>query len=172
MGEIVGYLPQRVELFEGSIAENISRFRSDATSEGIIAAAKTANVHDLILSLPGGYDTPVGEQGQLLSAGQCQRIGLARAIYGNPFVVVLDEPDSNLDAEGSAALADAIGAMKSRGSVVLVVAHRPSMVAAVDKLLLMQGGRQVMFGPKDEVLAKIEPPAPRANVHTIRMPGS
>jgi ATP-binding cassette subfamily C protein PrsD len=170
IGDILGYLPQRVELFDGTIAENISRFRADATPEAIIAAARAAKVHDLILSFPRGYDSPVGDQGQLLSAGQNQRIGLARALYGNPFLVVLDEPDSNLDAEGDAALAEAIALAKGRGAVVLVVAHRPGILAIVDKVLVMREGRQIAFGPRNEVLAELEPVKPGGNVRTIRMP--
>lgn len=170
IGDILGYLPQRVELFDGTIAENISRFRANATPEAIIAAARAAKVHDLILSFPRGYDSPVGDQGQLLSAGQNQRIGLARALYGNPFLVVLDEPDSNLDAEGDAALAEAITLAKGRGAVVLVVAHRPGILAIVDKVLVMREGRQIAFGPRNEVLAELEPVKPGGNVRTIRMP--
>ncbi len=168
IGEIVGYLPQRADLFEGTVAENIARFSPHATSEKVIAAARLANVHELISCLPNGYDTPVGVSGDNLSAGQRQRIGLARALYGDPFLVVLDEPNSNLDAEGDAALTDAIGAIRRRGGIVVVVAHRPSAVLAVDKLLFMKGGRQLVFGPKNDVLKQIT----GDNVQPIRVPGT
>lgn len=168
IGRIIGYLPQRVELFDGTVSENIARFRTDATSEAIIDAARAANVHDIINQLPNGYDTRVGEQGDLLSAGQRQRVGLARALFGNPFLIVLDEPNSNLDAEGDGALTDAIRLCRDRGAVVVVIAHRPSAVAAVDKLLFLKAGRQVAFGPKDDVLAQITQQGSGQNVRTIK----
>jgi PrtD family type I secretion system ABC transporter len=155
LGRHVGYLPQDVELIEGTVAENISRFDPDASSEAIIAAAKAAGVNELVLSLPQGYDTEIGEQGSALSAGQQQRIALARALYGDPFLVVLDEPNSNLDVEGDEALTRAIFGARARGAIVVVVAHRPSALSAVDHVLALQGGRQQAFGPKDEVLAKV-----------------
>jgi ATP-binding cassette subfamily C protein len=155
LGRHVGYLPQDVELIEGTVAENISRFDPDASAEAIIAAATAAGVHELVLSLPQGYDTPIGEQGSALSAGQQQRIALARALYGDPFLVVLDEPNSNLDVDGDEALTKAILGMRSRGAIVVVVAHRPSALAGVDHVLALHGGRQQAFGPKDEVLAKV-----------------
>lgn len=172
VGTIIGYLPQRVELFQGTVAQNIARFRPEATSEQIIEAAKAANIHDLINAMPNGYDTPVGEQGDLLSAGQRQRVGLARALFGQPFLVVLDEPNSNLDAEGDAALSDAIHQVRERGGIVVVVAHRPSAIAAVDKLLFLKAGRQVAFGPKHEVLQQITQPSAGDNVRTIKVPNS
>jgi ATP-binding cassette, subfamily C, bacterial PrsD len=155
IGRAIGYLPQSVELFDGTIAENIARFREDATTDDVLAAARAARIHDLIASLPDGYDTRLGERGAVLSVGQRQRVGLARALFGNPFLVVLDEPNSNLDAEGDQALTDALNVAKQRGAVVIVVAHRPSAIAAVDKLLFLQNGRQSAFGPKDEVLRQI-----------------
>lgn len=155
LGRHVGYLPQTVELFHGTVAENIGRFSRDARPEDVIAAAQTARVHDLILSLPKGYDTPVGAQGAVLSAGQRQRIGLARALFQSPFLIVLDEPNANLDAEGEDALVRAIRTMRSRGSIVLVMAHRPSVIAATDLALVLSDGVQRMFGPKDEVLSKV-----------------
>ncbi|MBR1148664.1 type I secretion system permease/ATPase [Bradyrhizobium sp. AUGA SZCCT0431] len=155
LGRHIGYLPQDVELIEGTVAENISRFDPDASSEAIIAAAKAAGVNELVLSLPQGYDTEIGEQGSALSAGQKQRVALARALYGDPFLVVLDEPNSNLDAEGDEALTQAILGVRARGAIVIVVAHRPSALSGVDHVLAMNGGRQQAFGPKDEVLAKV-----------------
>lgn len=166
IGKIIGYLPQRADLFDGTVAQNIARFTPNASSEDVIAAARLANVHDLISSLPNGYDSPVGTSGENLSAGQRQRVGLARALFGNPFLVILDEPNANLDAEGDAALTDAIRQVRARGGIVIVVAHRPSAVIAVDKLLFMKGGRQVVFGPKNEVLKQIT----GDNVQPIRTP--
>ncbi|MGX1743778.1 type I secretion system permease/ATPase [Bosea sp. NPDC055353] len=153
LGHHVGYLPQEVELFSGTVAANIARFRSDATAERIIEAAKASGVHELIQRLPEGYQTQIGERGTALSAGQRQRIALARALYGNPFLVVLDEPNSNLDAEGEQALTDAIFQVRRRGGVVVVIAHRPSALTAVDQVLVMADGRVQAFGPKDEVLS-------------------
>ncbi|EPE93802.1 type I secretion system permease/ATPase [Rhizobium grahamii] len=155
LGKHVGYLPQDVELFAGTVAENIARFVPDATSEGIVAAAKAAGVNDLILRLPNGYETEIGEGGMALSAGQRQRVALARALYGDPFLVVLDEPNSNLDAEGEQALSEAIMNVRTRGGIVVVVAHRPSALASVDFVLSMQEARMHAFGPKEEVLGKV-----------------
>jgi ATP-binding cassette subfamily C protein PrsD len=155
LGKTIGYLPQVVDLFSGTVAQNIARFRTDASSEAIIKAAQAARVHDLILSFQQGYDTPVGELGSRLSAGQRQRIGLARALYGDPFLIVLDEPNSNLDAIGDEALTASMLAARARGAIVIVVAHRPSAIASVNKLLYLQNGTQVKFGPKAEVLKEI-----------------
>ncbi len=160
LGKHIGYLPQDVELFPGSVAQNIARFEPDADPEAIIAAAGHAHVHDLILRLPDGYETEVGPRGHALSAGQAQRIALARALYGDPFLVVLDEPNSNLDSEGEQALTEAIAEVRARGGIAVVVAHRPSALAAVDQILVMRDGRTQAFGPKDEVLPKILPPQP------------
>ena len=168
LGEHIGYLPQDVELLTGTIAENIARFAPDASSETIIAAAKAAGVHDLIVSMPEGYGTWIGEQGASLSAGQAQRIALARALYGDPFLVVLDEPNSNLDAEGDEALTRAIVGVRARKGIVVVVAHRPSAIAGLDLILAMNQGRQVEFGPKEETLAKVlkrSAPLPLKVVH-------
>jgi ATP-binding cassette subfamily C protein len=140
------------------------------TAEAVIAAAKSADVHDMINTLPNGYDTPIGEQGDLLSAGQRQRIGLARALYGDPFLIVLDEPNSNLDSEGDAAVSKAITGARDRGAIVVVVAHRPSAIASVDKLLLLQNGRQISFGPKKDVLDQIAKSASGVNVRSIKVP--
>lgn len=152
IGSIVGYLPQRVELFDGTVAQNIARFKKGVASDQIIAASKLAGAHDLVVSLVDGYDTEIGASGSLLSAGQRQRIGLARAAFGNPFVVVLDEPNSNLDGEGEEALRETIVRLRAGGSVVIVVAHRPSAIDALDHILVLNGGRQVSFGEKDTIL--------------------
>lgn len=151
LGPHIGYLPQDMELFGGTVAENIARFHPDATSESVIAAAKAASVHELILALPNGYETQVGDSGNALSAGQRQRIGLARALYGDPFLVVLDEPNSNIDREGDEALTKAILGVRTRGGIVVVVCHRPSALAGVDTVLIMMAGRQQAFGPKEQV---------------------
>lgn len=151
----IGYMPQSIELLDGTIAENIASFDSDAEADDIIAAARAARVHDLIVSLPEGYSTEVGENGRPLSAGQKQRIALARALYRDPFVVILDEPNSNLDSEGEEALTSAILGIRERGGIVIVIAHRPSALLAVDKVLMLAAGRQQAFGPKDEVLSKV-----------------
>jgi ATP-binding cassette subfamily C protein len=155
LGLHIGYLPQNVELFDGTIAENISRFHTDADAEAIIAAARSAGVHELILSLPEGYETSIGEAGANLSAGQRQRIALARALYRDPFLVVLDEPNSNLDSEGEEALTAAIMSVRSRGGIAVVIAHRASALAGVDHVLVLNQGRQQAFGPKDEVLRSV-----------------
>lgn len=160
LGPHLGFLPQEVELFAGSVAENIARFDPQASPDGVIAAARAAGVHDLILRLTEGYDTRIGEGGAGLSAGQRQRIGLARALYGDPFLVVLDEPNSNLDNEGENALTQAILGVRRRGGICVVVAHRPSALAAVDLILMMAEGRAQAFGPKDEVLKRVLRPAP------------
>lgn len=151
----IGYLPQDVELFSGTIAHNIARFDSDMDIQAVITAARTAGVHDLILRLPNGYDTLIGPGGSTLSAGQRQRVALARALYRDPFLVVLDEPNSNLDSEGEQALTQAISAVRYRGGIVLIVAHRPSALEATDLVLMMREGKLFAFGPKDEVLARL-----------------
>jgi PrtD family type I secretion system ABC transporter len=159
LGQHIGYLPQTVELFDGTIAENISRFDGKKDADAIIAAARAAGVHDLIVSLPDGYETSIGEAGANLSAGQRQRVALARALYRDPFLVVLDEPNSNLDSEGDEALTIAIRGVRARGGIAVVIAHRPSALAAVDRVLLLNQGRQQAFGPKDEVLRAVIRPA-------------
>jgi ATP-binding cassette subfamily C protein len=160
-GRHVGYLPQEPQLIEGTIAQNIARFDDEADDAAIVAAAQAAGAHDLIVSFAAGYETPVGDNGAALSAGQRQRIALARALYGNPFLVVLDEPNSNLDAEGEEALIKALLGVRQRGGIVVVIAHRPSVLAAVDHMLVMTRGVQQTFGLKDEVMARAvrrEPP--------------
>ncbi len=164
LGKYIGYLPQSVELFSATIWENISRFQADASPEDIVAASRKADVHELILGLPDGYGTRVGEGGIALSAGQRQRIGLARAMFGNPVFVVLDEPNSNLDADGEVAIINAIKAIKRAGASVVVIAHRPSAIAAVDKILFIRNGSQLAFGPRQEVLDKI--------LHSSKSPSS
>jgi ATP-binding cassette, subfamily C, type I secretion system permease/ATPase len=155
LGRHIGYLPQDVELLGGTVAQNIARFESDPKSEAIIAAAKAVGVHDMIVGLPAGYDTPVGEHGSALSTGQAQRVALARAVYRDPFLVVLDEPNSHLDSEGDEALTRAILGVRERRGIVIVIAHRPSAIAGVDHLLVMNQGRAQAFGPKDEILSKV-----------------
>jgi ABC-type protease/lipase transport system fused ATPase/permease subunit len=152
-------VPQNVELLTGTVAENIARFEPDAPADLVIEAARQAGVHDLILHLPEGYDTQVGIDGARLSAGQRQRIALARALYRDPFLLVLDEPNSNLDAPGEEALCDAVAMAKTRGAVVIVVAHRPSVLQAVDIVLLMRNGRAQAFGPKERLVPHLLPAA-------------
>ncbi|KGJ11083.1 type I secretion system permease/ATPase (plasmid) [Paracoccus versutus] len=154
LGRHIGYLPQDVALLEGDIQENISRLEPDPDPRGIVDAAKAAGVHEMIVRLPDGYHTALGPMGIALSGGQRQRIGLARALYGDPFVVVLDEPNSNLDGEGEAALTAAINAVKARGGIVVVIAHRPSALAAVDLVAVVQNGRMTAFGPKEDIIAR------------------
>jgi ATP-binding cassette subfamily C protein len=152
LGGHVGYLPQDVSLLDGTVEENISRFDPSADPRAIVAAAQAAGIHEMIVRLPEGYRTRLGPQGAALSAGQRQRIGLARALYRDPFLVVMDEPNSNLDSEGEAALTEAIQAIRARGGIALVIAHRPSALVAVDLVAVIQNGRLTGFGPKDEII--------------------
>lgn len=158
IGPHIGYLPQDIELFAGSVAENIARF-GEVNSELVITAATQAGIHPMILRFANGYDTQLGPGGIGLSGGQRQRIGLARALYGMPALVVLDEPNSNLDDAGEAALVTAIGEMRNHGTTVILITHRPSVLAVVDKLLVLQDGTQKLFGPRDQVLKALIPAA-------------
>lgn len=152
LANYVGYLPQEVALFEGTIAENIARLSLEPDSDRVVSAAQKAAAHDLVLRLPNGYDTKLPATGQRLSGGQKQRIGLARALYGEPVLLVLDEPNANLDAEGSAALNIAIRNAKKEGRSVVIMAHRPAAIEECDLILILEGGNRVAFGPRDEVL--------------------
>ncbi len=172
-GEWGGYLPQSVELLDGTIAQNIARFDPDATSEGVLAAAKAAAVHDLITSLPQGYETRVGTNGEALSGGQRQRIGLARALYGDPFFILLDEPNSNLDGEGEAALAAAIASVRKRGGILVVISHRADILGRVSHIMLLRGGRMEAFGPAAEIMARLrQKPKKLAQENVVAMQGA
>ena len=153
-GRHVGYLPQDVELFAGTVRDNIARM-SEAPDEAVIEAARLAGAHDMILHLRGGYGAEIGAHGAVLSGGQRQWIGLARAMFGQPRLVVLDEPNASLDQAGEAALIDAIGRLKAQGTTVILVAHRPSLLVHVDKLLVLREGAGVLFGPREEVLPRL-----------------
>ena len=154
LGPNVGYLPQDVELFEGTLAENIARF-GNLDSDKVIEAARCAGLHDMILRFPKGYDTPIGDAGGLLSGGQRQRVGLARAVYGNPALIVLDEPNANLDEMGEAALVKTVQEMKALGKTVVLITHRPGILAVADRVLVLHEGRVQFEGPRDEVLATL-----------------
>ncbi len=158
LGCDIGYLPQEIDLFDGTVAENIARLDPNASSESVIAAARLAGIHDIILNLTEGYQTRIGEGGLKLSAGQRQRLGLARALYGDPFLVVLDEPNSNLDVSGDVALTRAIKAVRARRGIVIVVAHRPPALAELNKVLLLSKGQVQALGPRDEILRSVLKP--------------
>ena len=154
-GRNVAYQPQDTELFAGTVRDNIARFRADAADEDVIAAAQMASAHDLILRLPKGYDTDLGEGGAVLSAGQRQRVGLARTLFGDPKLVILDEPNANLDQEGEGALIRALGTLKEKGTTIVLISHKPAVFQQADKLMLLLNGQVAQFGPRDEVLARI-----------------
>jgi PrtD family type I secretion system ABC transporter len=175
LGRYVGYLPQEVGLFDGTVAENICRFDDRATSDAILKAAQIAGVHDIILRLPEGYATRIGEGGMSLSAGQRQRVGLARAVFGDPFLVVLDEPNANLDADGENALTRAIQILRYNKSVVIVISHRPSALAALNMAMVLHDGKSIAFGPREEIFARVtgqtaaaRQPAAAPNAKTAR----
>ncbi len=171
VGKYVGYLPQSVELLEGTIRQNIARFDDDASDEAVVAAAQMARVHELILGFPDGYSTEIGSCGVLLSGGQAQRIALARAVFGRPPLIVLDEPNSNLDSEGDEALTAAINELRLCGSCVIVMAHRPSAIAAVNKVLMLNNGKQLEFGSRDEVLRKVTRTVPSPVLNQFQKAG-
>jgi len=155
IGRHIGFASQTAELFEGTVAENISRMESSSDSEAVLRAAQLAGIHDMILRLPNGYDTRIGEGGAVLSAGQRERVAIARAVFGDPFLVVFDEPNANLDHDGEVTLQKSVRELKARGAIVIIVAHRPSALANCDKVLYLANGTQQAFGPRDEVLQKI-----------------
>jgi ATP-binding cassette subfamily C exporter for protease/lipase len=155
LGPFLGFLPQSVDLFEGSVAQNIARFE-EVNSSRVVSASEQADLHGMLLKMPQGYDTPVGVSGDRLSGGQRQRIGLARALYGDPALLVLDEPNAHLDDAGEAALALAVKGMKSRGQTVVVITHRPGIVSLADNLVMMQSGRVVWHGPRDQGLQQLK----------------
>jgi len=155
LGRHIGYLPQDVSLFDGTIAENICRFDEGASSDAILKAAQIAGVHDIILRLPHGYSTRIGQGGMSLSAGQRQRIGLARAVFGDPFLIVLDEPNANLDAEGENALSRAIVMLRRNNSIVIVISHRPNAIAALNMAMVLYEGKAIAFGPREEIFERV-----------------
>ncbi|MDP3660874.1 type I secretion system permease/ATPase [Phenylobacterium sp.] len=159
LGRHVGYLPQDTELFAGSVRDNIGRFRDDVSDEEVVAAAQMAGVHELVLRMPKGYETEVGEGGVVLSAGQRQRVGLARALLGEPAFVVLDEPNASLDAEGEEALVRAVEALKAKGATIVIISHKPNIFRPADKILLLRDGRVELFGPRDQVMNRVTKPA-------------
>jgi ATP-binding cassette subfamily C exporter for protease/lipase len=154
LGPWLGYLPQDVELFEGTIADNIARF-GEVDSDAVIRAARTTGVHEMILRFAQGYETRLGTDGSPLSGGQKQRIALARALYGDPNLIVLDEPNANLDDVGEKALVDALAQLKDRGATVILISHRPNVLCAVDKVLMLRDGGVQMLGTRDEVFAAL-----------------
>jgi ATP-binding cassette subfamily C protein len=155
LGRSIGYLSQESELFDGTVAENIARFEPSPDAKAIVKAAQQADIHELVLAMPDGYNTLIGQGGRRLSAGQRQRLGLARALYGEPLLLVLDEPNANLDSNGEVALIHAIQDVRIRGGTVIVIAHRPSAIGALDKLMVLKDGRMAAYGPKDEILSKV-----------------
>ena len=171
LGEHIGYLPQDVELFAGTVGENIARLAAVSgpeASEHVVRAAQLAHAHEMILQLPDGYDTQIGDGGAVLSGGQRQRIALARALYGEPRLVVLDEPNANLDPAGEAALLDALAELKARRVTVIMVTHSPALMAALDKLAVLKNGALELFGPSAAVLARLR--APTATQRVVAFP--
>ncbi|MDZ4321606.1 MAG: ATP-binding cassette domain-containing protein, partial [Phenylobacterium sp.] len=158
-GRHVGYLPQDTELFAGTLRDNIARFLPDITDVQVVAAATLADVHSLILRLPKAYETELTDGGYLLSAGQRQRVGLARALLGEPRLLVLDEPNASLDAEGEDALMRVIDTLKAKGVTIVVVSHKPNILRSADKMLVLRDGRMELFGPKDAVMARFTQPS-------------
>ena len=171
LGPHIGYLPQGVELFDGTLAENIARF-GEVDQAKVEAAARAIGLHDFILSLPQGYDSPVGREGTMLSGGQRQRVGLARAFYGNPAFIVLDEPNSSLDEQGDADLASAITQLKAKGSTFVVMTHRTSVLSVADKMLVLRDGQLQMFGPRDEVLKALAEAVAKARQGAVVTPAN
>ena len=171
LGPHIGYLPQGVELFDGSMAENIARF-GELDKAKVEAAARAIGLHDFILSLPQGYDSPVGREGTMLSGGQRQRVGLARAFYGNPAFIVLDEPNSSLDEQGDADLALAITHLKAKGSTFIVMTHRTSVLSVADKMLVLRDGQLQMFGPRDAVLKALAEAVAKASQGAVVVPAN
>ncbi|MEZ5850984.1 MAG: ATP-binding cassette domain-containing protein [Hyphomicrobiaceae bacterium] len=173
LGQYVGYLPQDVELFAGTVRENIARFRADATDEEVVTAAQAAHAHDLIMALPQAYETPLGAYGTHLSAGQRQRIGLARALFRKPALVVLDEPNANLDRNGDEALSAAVDGMRENGQTVVLVSHRVQVIGKADYLLYIDKGLQKAFGPRGEVIRQLQggsEPTPQAEAPARQPP--
>jgi ATP-binding cassette subfamily C protein EexD len=165
LGPYIGYLPQDIELFDGSIAENISRF-GELDSVKVVEAAQTAGVHEMILRFPDGYNTIIGGAGGTLSGGQRQRLGLARAVYNNPRLIVLDEPNSNLDDQGEKELVESLKRIKAQGCTIIVITHRTMVLQCVDKILVMKEGAAVAFGPRDQVLASLMNPSQASKTAT------
>jgi ATP-binding cassette, subfamily C, bacterial exporter for protease/lipase len=159
LGKHVGYLPQDVQLFSGTVRQNIARLMTENDPDAVLEAARLVGVHDMILQLPNGYDSDIGDFGALLSAGQRQHIGLARALYGNPRLLVLDEPNSNLDSVSEEALLKALDAAKKKGITMVVITHRPSILHAADKMMMLRNGAIEMYGNRSQVMAQISPPA-------------
>ncbi len=170
LGKLIGYLPQDVQLFDGTAAQNIARFDPKPDPTKIVAAATLANLHEFIMRLPKGYDTPLGENGARLSAGQRQRFALARCLFGDPVLFVLDEPNSNLDSEGEAALDHAIRVSMERGASVVVIAHRPSALASIQQILVLNDGKPAALGPREEVMRKVLARPAASNVQNIQQP--
>jgi ATP-binding cassette, subfamily C, bacterial exporter for protease/lipase len=160
LGPHIGYLPQDIELFAGTVAENIARF-GEVDSEKVVMTAQRAGIHEMILRLPQGYDTPLGDGGAGLSGGQKQRLGLARALYGDPSLIMLDEPNSNLDEAGEQALVEAIDDLRKQGKTVVIISHKSSILSVTTRLLLLVEGKAQLFGPTAQVLERLRKPRPQ-----------